>query len=240
MKDRDITHASPPIIPIPGQDIQQILIVGTSRVMARHFSAHQAWRMPAWAKSRSHLGSGPFAPASRSANLARWTSRPRITGQSPPAARHGRHATFGARPLPDPRLSGGACRSAAHEWRDVAETYVNRRMRELGIPEARIGTSDPEYGIKRAAFMPHDREGGNITTGVTVNSVRPQPRFAEGREWRTSLAEGANIRDRIDAIIAHEWAEAHHVTHEAALKAAAKTELPITDGARRILRAMSR
>jgi hypothetical protein len=42
----------------------------------------------------------------------------------------------------------------------------------------------------------------------------------------------------IDAIIAHEWEESRHGTHEAAVKAGPKTELPVTDGARRILRAM--
>jgi len=30
----------------------------------------------------------------------------------------------------------------AREWQDVAETYVQTRMRQLGIPESRIGGSD--------------------------------------------------------------------------------------------------
>ncbi len=48
--------------------------------------------------------------------------------------------------------------------------------------------------------------------------------------WRKS-----RLRDRIDAIIAHEISEADHGTHEAALKMAPKTELLINDRARRIL-----
>jgi hypothetical protein len=56
-----------------------------------------------------------------------------------------------------------------------------------------------------------------------------------GRLWPK-----ARLRDRIDAIIAHEWEENRHGTHEAALRAAARTELPVSDGARRILRAMAR
>jgi hypothetical protein len=50
----------------------------------------------------------------------------------------------------------------------------------------------------------------------------------------------ARLRDRIDAIITHEWEESKTTDHVAALKAAPKTELPITDGARRILRALAR
>ena len=41
-------------------------------------------------------------------------------------------------------------------------------------------------------------------------------------------------------MIAHEQAEHQRGSHAEALKAAAKTELPVTVGARRILRAMAR
>jgi hypothetical protein len=56
-----------------------------------------------------------------------------------------------------------------------------------------------------------------------------------GRLWRK-----ARLRDRIDAIIAHEWAEAQYVNHEAALEAAARTRLPVSRGAKRSLNAMRR
>jgi hypothetical protein len=56
-----------------------------------------------------------------------------------------------------------------------------------------------------------------------------------GRIWPK-----ARLRDRIDAIIAHEWAEDQTLDHDEALKAAARTKLPVTDRARRILRAMAR
>jgi len=56
-----------------------------------------------------------------------------------------------------------------------------------------------------------------------------------GRIWPK-----ARLRDRIDSIIAHEWAEDQTLDHDEALKAAAKTELPVSDGAKRILRAMAR
>jgi hypothetical protein len=128
---------------------------------------------------------------------------------------------------------------SAREWRDVAESYVGRRMRELGIPEHMIGASDPEYGIKRAAFMPHDREGGNVTTGITVNSGCLNPALLKGKKGGR-LWPRASLRDRIDSIIAHEWAESRSLDHGEALKAAARTDLPVRPGAWRILRAMSR
>jgi hypothetical protein len=56
-----------------------------------------------------------------------------------------------------------------------------------------------------------------------------------GRIW-----PNLRLKDRIDAIIAHEWAEDKTLDHDSALKAAAKTELPVTEGAKRILKAMAR
>jgi hypothetical protein len=60
------------------------------------------------------------------------------------------------------------------------------------------------------------------------------------RRKTAKLWRKARLRDRMDAIIAHEISEADHVTHEAALKAAPHTELPIHDRARQILAAMER
>jgi hypothetical protein len=57
---------------------------------------------------------------------------------------------------------------------------------------------------------------------------------------RLSWEEELRSRDRIDATIAHEYAELHHGTHPGALRAAAKTDLPISDEARRLCLAMAR
>ena len=56
-----------------------------------------------------------------------------------------------------------------------------------------------------------------------------------GRIWPK-----ARLRDRIDAIIAHGWEKSKTSDHAAALKAAANTDLSITERARQILRAMAR
>jgi hypothetical protein len=41
----------------------------------------------------------------------------------------------------------------ALEWEDVAEAFVQKRMRELGIPEHRIGAPDYERGGVKRAFL---------------------------------------------------------------------------------------
>jgi hypothetical protein len=75
--------------------------------------------------------------------------------------------------------------------------------------------------------------------GITVNSGVQNPELLKGRRGGR-IWPRARLRDRIDAIIAHEWEESRHGTHAAALRAAAKTELPVSDGAKRILKAMGR
>jgi len=54
-----------------------------------------------------------------------------------------------------------------------------------------------------------------------------------GKIWAKS-----RLKSRMQAIIAHELAEHETGSHEASLKAASETRLPIAKGARKILRAM--
>jgi hypothetical protein len=112
-------------------------------------------------------------------------------------------------------------------------------MDELGIPYHKNGAPDFDRDGRWRAFEPRGRSGGNITSGVYLNSGVLNPDLLKGKKgdriWRK-----ASLRHRIDAIIAHEWEEGRHGTHPAALKAAPKTDLPISDEARRICRAMAR
>jgi hypothetical protein len=48
----------------------------------------------------------------------------------------------------------------AGEWEDAAESYVQKRMRELGIEEHRIGAPDYDRGGERHTFLPEDTKGG--------------------------------------------------------------------------------
>ena len=111
-------------------------------------------------------------------------------------------------------------------------------MEELGIPRHLLGATDFDGDGRWKAFIARERVGGNITDGISVNSGVLNPDLPVGQGGR--VWAGARLRDRIDAVIAHEYEEDRLGTHELALKYAPKTMLPITGEARRILRAMSR
>jgi hypothetical protein len=60
--------------------------------------------------------------------------------------------------------------------RDFAERYaeplnyhVENRMMELGIDPAKIGASDADHGIRHAAFMPHEVDGGGNAPDGRLN-----------------------------------------------------------------------
>ncbi len=126
----------------------------------------------------------------------------------------------------------------AHRYESPLDQYCAVRMQELGIPEHLHGATDFDGDGRWKAFIAHEREGGNITDGISVNSGVLNPELLKGKGSR--IWPKARLKDRIDAIIAHEYEEDRLGTHELALKHAMKTELPISDGARRILKAMGR
>ena len=138
-----------------------------------------------------------------------------------------------------PTDSADHAQDFAHRWTDRLDQYCVIRMNELGIPDDKNGAPDYEGDGRWLAFQPRDRSGGNITSGVVVNSGCLNPKLLKGKKGGRIWPK-ARLRDRTDAIIAHEYEEDRCATHEAALKAAPKTELPITEGARRICRAMAR
>jgi hypothetical protein len=153
---------------------------------------------------------------------------PGMTG-IPPSARGGR-----------PAHPGLHASQLAQEWEDVGERYVRRRMRALGIPDALIG--QPTYGGdgRWRAFDSQGRQGGTNTTGVVVDSGVLNPDLLQGKKGGRIWPK-LRLKDRIDAIIAHEYAELRlGGQHAEALKAAARTELPISDEARRLNRARAR
>jgi hypothetical protein len=139
-------------------------------------------------------------------------------------------------PPPDP---ADHAEDFARRYAEPLDWCCTIRMQELGIPEDKNGAPDFDGDGKWRAFDPHGRSAGNITSGVYLNSGVLNPELLKGRKGGRIWPK-ARLRDRIDAIIAHEWEEGRHGTHEAALKAAPKTDLPISDEARRILKAMSR
>ncbi|AGA26497.1 hypothetical protein [Singulisphaera acidiphila] len=119
------------------------------------------------------------------------------------------------------------------------DAYCAVRMEELGTPERLHGTRDLEGDGLWTAFIARDRQGGSLLEGIAVNSGCLNPQLLKGKPGARIYAK-ASLKDRIDAIIAHEFEEDRLRSHEAVLKHGGKTELPVTDEARRILKAMGR
>jgi hypothetical protein len=127
----------------------------------------------------------------------------------------------------------------SHRYANLLNYHVENRMMELGIPVGRIGSSDVDYGIQHAAFHPHDTIGGSNGAGgrLTVDSGLFNPDLMVGQHAE-KLWPKARVRDRLDAIIAHEYEEARGGGHVAALARGPDTELPIRENARKLLRSM--
>jgi hypothetical protein len=134
-------------------------------------------------------------------------------------------------------------RDPAQHARDFAERYaepmnyhVENRMMELGIPTDRIGAR--KYGYPHRAFWPEETTGGGNVPGrrLTVDSGVFNAAILANRPEAGNVWAKSRLRDRIDAIIAHEDAESLTGDHDLAEAMAPDTALPITDGARQILR----
>lgn len=132
---------------------------------------------------------------------------------------------------------------SADEWADVAEAYIQKRMRELGIPEQQIGAPDHERSSVRHAFLPGETKGGtnDFAARLFVDSavLNPELNAKEIGPEASKLWEESCLRDRIDAVIAHEYEEARGIPHEEVVERAPETALPIGDKARKILRTIA-
>jgi hypothetical protein len=131
----------------------------------------------------------------------------------------------------------------AREWEDVAESYVQKRMRELGIPEVQIGAPDYDRGGDRRAFLPDEMVGGTNGTGrrlfVDSGVLNPTLNAQKNGMEATKIRAKARLRDRIDAVVTHAHLEGQGVSHDEVVERAAGTSLPITENARKILRAQA-
>ena len=136
---------------------------------------------------------------------------------------------------------------------DHAEDFSRRYARELeiasgqvmidlGLSAYQMGARDPDRNSEHHTFFPGERSGGSISPAgqVTLDSAVMDPLALDGPYggeagalWRKS-----RLRDRMQAIIAHEMAEHEHDDHELALIAAPDTTLAIGRGARELLRRM--
>jgi hypothetical protein len=125
----------------------------------------------------------------------------------------------------------------------VAESYIQERMRQLGIPDHQIGAPDYQRGGVRRAFLCEETKGGtnDLAGRVYVDSGVLNPELnaeAIGPE-ASSLWARSQLRDRIDAVIAHEHLEGRGVPHDEVVQRVPETDLPVGEKARKILRSMA-
>jgi hypothetical protein len=132
----------------------------------------------------------------------------------------------------------------SERYAEPLDYLVSQRMLDLGIPTEKIGASDREHGIVHAAFHWFDKNGGNVTPDgrITADSGLFNLDLLKKEYGKKAgkLFEKSRLRDRLDAILAHEDAEHRTGSHVAALKVAPDTELPISHRARELLRAMEK
>jgi hypothetical protein len=124
---------------------------------------------------------------------------------------------------------------------DAFEQIVQQRMRDVGVPVQFVGDIPLGGGTQRA-FHPSEGSGGGVTVGVgiCVDSGILNPELL-GDPAGGGVAQAwarARLRDRIDAVIAHEYEEYIRGTDAAARPHAPNTVLRISAEARAMLSQM--
>lgn len=134
-----------------------------------------------------------------------------------------------------PADAGLHARDFAHRYAEPMNDLVENRMMELGIPPDRIGAT--KYGYPHRTFWPEETTGGGNAPGrrLTVDSGVFNSELMANRPVAGPVWAKARLRDRIDAIIAHEDTESLTGDHDLAEATAPDTMLLIREEARRIL-----
>ena len=100
-------------------------------------------------------------------------------------------------------------------------------------------TGEPSEALVPGAYCPSHPSSVVVSYHLRAGVLNPQLNAEEIGPRASAAWEKARLRDRIDAVIAHEYEESIAGTHEGAEMRAADTALPISDKARRILRAIA-
>jgi hypothetical protein len=124
------------------------------------------------------------------------------------------------------------------------EAVTRTRMRQLGIPVDRIGMIDPAFDFRIAAFHPTELDGGGVhppTGRINLDAGTLYRELLAGKQPPevSSLWAKERLRHKFDAGIAHEHEEGLGRTHLEAVREAPNTALPITEGARKLLRVIA-
>ncbi len=127
----------------------------------------------------------------------------------------------------------------ASRYADDLEIVAGQAMLDLGLSDAQMGPRDAERGLEHHCFFPQERDGGGVNTvgQVTLDSglLNPDLLAADYDEAAQNAWRRTRLKDRAQAIIAHELAEAEHGDHELALMAGPETTLPISHAAQELL-----
>ncbi len=102
----------------------------------------------------------------------------------------------------------------------------------VGLPPSARGlTGRPADVAEHASELAREWEDvGEAYVQLNVEDIGPEA----SRVWAK-----ARLRDRIDAVIAHEHLEAQGIPHYEVVQRASDTELPVAENARKILRSMA-
>src|SRR5262249_36278959 len=142
-----------------------------------------------------------------------------------------RHWPELAPPEPIPANAADHAEEFALTWYDRLESRIKKRLRELGIPDHQIGAFDHDFDLRLAAFRPKERTGGGLSPGARINLnsgvLNPELLVPHPSPTVSSIWEGTRLRDRCNAVIAHEDHEGQGVSHAEAERRAAQTELPV-------------
>lgn len=131
----------------------------------------------------------------------------------------------------------------SRRYADDLDIVAGQAMLDLGLADEQMGGRDPSRNSEHHCFFPTERSGGTVNHvgQVTLDSGLMNPALLDTNY--DQLAQEAwrhtRLRDRAQAIIAHELAEAEYDgDHELALIAGPETELPVSHAARELLRRM--
>ena len=145
------------------------------------------------------------------------------------------------KPPSDPATHAADFSQRYSEGLDIASGQV---MIDLGLADNEMGVRDPDRNREHHTFFSNERSCGsvspagqiNLDSGVMNPAAMDGP-YGEacGELWRKS-----RLRDRMQAIVAHEKAEGEYGQRSRAGpdRRLGNETLPITDRARAILRAM--
>jgi hypothetical protein len=132
----------------------------------------------------------------------------------------------------------------ANRYQESLNRAIANRMRQVGVPEEMIGIN--WWGVDQGAFVRYHppQLGGNIRLGSNGKpGINVDPAVFDAnapKMGRLSSWKFGSLRDRIDAVIAHEYTEVLAPQgvdfHIHALKNAENTPLRVSDQARQMLR----